>query len=32
MIDLHFPRMLAEMLRTMYYEDTTRVSELYSMD
>ena len=28
MIDLHFPRMLAEMLRTMYYEDTTRVSEL----
>lgn len=28
MIDLHFPRMLAEMVRTMYYEDITRVSEL----
>lgn len=28
MIDLHFPRMLAEMVRTMYYEDMTKVSEL----
>lgn len=28
MIDLHFPRMLAEMVRTMYYEDITKVSEL----
>mgnify|MGYP001084591065 CR=1 FL=1 len=28
MIDLHFPRMLAEMVRTMYCEDITRVSEL----
>lgn len=28
MIDLHFPRLLAEMVRTMYVEDMTRVSEL----
>lgn len=28
MIDLHFPRMLAEMLRVMYLEGITRVSEL----
>lgn len=28
MIDLHFPRIAAEMLRTMYYEGITRVSEL----
>lgn len=28
MIDLHFPRMLAEMLRVMQWEGITRVSEL----
>lgn len=28
MIDLHFPRMLGEMVRTMHSEDITRVSEL----
>ncbi|NDW12822.1 HpaII family restriction endonuclease [Bacteroides sp. 214] len=28
MIDLHFPRMLAEMLRILYLDDITRVSEL----
>ena len=28
MIDLHFPRLLAEMLRIMYIDDITRVSEL----
>ena len=28
MMDLHFPRMLAEMIRLMYYEDITKVSEL----
>lgn len=28
MIDLHFPRLLSEMLRTMYLDDITRVKEL----
>ena len=28
MIDLHFPRMLAEMIRTMHLDGVTRVSEL----
>lgn len=28
MIDLHFPRLLAEMLRTMYLDGMTRISEL----
>ena len=28
MIDLHFPRMLAEMVRTMHLDGITRVSEL----
>ncbi|MGL5273787.1 MAG: HpaII family restriction endonuclease, partial [Phocaeicola sp.] len=28
MIDLHFPRMLAEMLRLMHLDDITKVSEL----
>ncbi|MCF0160741.1 MAG: HpaII family restriction endonuclease [Bacteroidaceae bacterium] len=28
MIDLHFPRMVGEMLRTMYYDNITKVSEL----
>lgn len=28
MIDLHFPRMMAEMVRIMYYEDITRLTEL----
>ncbi len=28
MIDLHFPRMLAEMLRIMHLDEVTRVSEL----
>lgn len=28
MMDLHFPRLLAEMLRTMYYENLTKVIDL----
>ena len=28
MIDLHFPRLLAEMVRLMHLEDITRISEL----
>lgn len=28
MIDLHFPRMMAEMVRTMHYEGLTRVTDL----
>lgn len=28
MIDLHFPRMMAEMLRIMYYEGITRIADL----
>lgn len=28
MIDLHFPRLLAEMVRTMHLEDITRVADL----
>ena len=28
MIDLHFPRMLAEMVRLMHLDGITRISEL----
>lgn len=28
MIDLHFPRLMAEMVRTMYYEGLTRITDL----
>lgn len=28
MIDLHFPRLIGEMVRTMYYDNVTKVSEL----
>ncbi|MBQ8594184.1 MAG: HpaII family restriction endonuclease [Bacteroidaceae bacterium] len=28
MIDLHFPRLMAEMVRVMYYEDITRIKDL----
>lgn len=31
MIDLHFPRMIGEMTRILYYENITRVSELLEL-